>query len=486
MANEEHLARLRQGFVDVLARTRHALASGTAYVYARGRTWITERRVQEGIHHTGQQVMAHLRSTPWRTLARRYLPLLVVLGVLLLMFGFWKGPQWYAASWDKLTDPKDIAKLESDTRTTMVQAVGGLVLLVGLVFTWRNLRLTEQNSRQTLDLSRKGQINDRFIKAIEQLGAVDQGGKKKLEVRLGGIYALEQIAKDSPDDHHWPVMEVLTAYVREHAAWREEEQIPQEETLPSETQPTQNDRSPPKPAADIQAILTVVGRRTRTYGKGEVQRLHLGQTDLRGAWLPGAHLEGAFLARIHLERADLRSAHLEGVNLAHAHLEEADLVKAQLQGALLMGAHLETAWLAEAHLEGAKLGGVHLEGGFLVGAHLEGTDLGGAHLQGAALYETHLDGALLLGAHLEEANLHAAYLEDADLWGAYLEGADFLEAQLKGANFWEARLQGVKNLTVEQLSTVKSLYNAYLDPPIQEQIQQQYPYLLEESSIHKT
>jgi hypothetical protein len=56
---------------------------------------------------------------------------------------------------------------------------------------------------------------------------------------------------------------------------------------------------------------------------------------------------------------------------------------------------------------------------------------------------------------------------------------------MKGADLWEARLQGAKNLTVEQLSTVKTLYNAHLDPPLQEQIQQQYPHLLEESSIHE-
>jgi hypothetical protein len=98
--------------------------------------------------------MAHLRSTPWQEIARQYLPLLVGLGVLLLLFVFWKLPQWYAASWDKLTKPEDIAKLESDTRTTMVQAVGGIALLAGLLFTWRNLRMTEQNSRETLDLSR--------------------------------------------------------------------------------------------------------------------------------------------------------------------------------------------------------------------------------------------------------------------------------------------------------------------------------------------
>jgi len=124
------------------------------------------------VKDASRKTVDRLHAISWQTLARRYSPLLVVFGVLLLLaspFVLWKLPQWYAASWDKLTDPKDIAKLESDTRTAMVQALGGIALLTGLLFTWRNLRLTEQNSRQTLDLSRRGQINDRFIKAIDQL-----------------------------------------------------------------------------------------------------------------------------------------------------------------------------------------------------------------------------------------------------------------------------------------------------------------------------
>src|SRR6516162_9418987 len=43
--------------------------------------------------------------------------------------------------------------------TTLLQAVGGLVLVVGAVFTFRQLRIT-----------REGQITDRYTKAVDQLG----------------------------------------------------------------------------------------------------------------------------------------------------------------------------------------------------------------------------------------------------------------------------------------------------------------------------
>src|SRR5215213_5286170 len=58
-----------------------------------------------------------------------------------------------------------------------VQAVGVLVAgfagAVGLFFTWRNLRLTRDNTHQTLWLTEQGQITERFTRAIDQLGATD-------------------------------------------------------------------------------------------------------------------------------------------------------------------------------------------------------------------------------------------------------------------------------------------------------------------------
>jgi len=63
---------------------------------------------------------------------------------------------------------------------------------------------------EIIRVSEEGHITDRFTKAIAQ------PGNTKLEVRLGGSYALERIAKDSPRDD-WPIMEDLTTYVRERA-----------------------------------------------------------------------------------------------------------------------------------------------------------------------------------------------------------------------------------------------------------------------------
>jgi hypothetical protein len=49
-----------------------------------------------------------------------------------------------------------------------------------------------------------------------------------VEVRLGAIYALERIAYDSPRDH-WPIIEVLTAYVRQNAPAPAQDELGAEE-----------------------------------------------------------------------------------------------------------------------------------------------------------------------------------------------------------------------------------------------------------------
>jgi hypothetical protein len=48
---------------------------------------------------------------------------------------------------------------ENEVRGTLLQALGGLVLLAGLYLTYR-----------TFDLNRQGQVTERFSRAIDQLG----------------------------------------------------------------------------------------------------------------------------------------------------------------------------------------------------------------------------------------------------------------------------------------------------------------------------
>jgi uncharacterized protein YjbI with pentapeptide repeats len=387
-------------------------------------------------------------------------------------------------------EAKDRVGLQIEFIKTTAQILGGLFFLVTIYVAWANLVVSQEKHK-----------TDLFTKAIEQLGS------DKLEVRLGGIYALERIARDSEKDHG-PIMEVLTAFVRLHApaptekpAETKKQPAAAGQSVPGEKKPATEPAPEVKPRADIQAILTVLGRRARIYKKVGDQGLDLRRTDLRLADLQKAHLEGANLQEAHLEGADLRFAPMEG-----AYLE-----KARLEGADLKGAHLEGAGLEEARLEGADLYAAHLEGAYLKKACLEGANLMSAHLEGANLEEARLEGAGLQGADMQKArglkedqvrrariwvlaylpeelleklslpkdhnqrlrdlNLsgdHFDKLVGLDLRGAWfffknLQGANLKEARLEGAQFHNANLEkthleganltGAKGLTKEQIDS---------------------------------
>jgi hypothetical protein len=260
-----------------------------------------------------------------------HLFIVAIVGSCLLVLALIWLPKWQAAR-PELT-PQAQFEVENNARKTLAEIVGGAALLAGLYFTW-----------SSLEVSREGQITDRFTKAIAQLG------DEKMAVRLGGIYALERIARDSEKDH-WPIMEVLTAYVRErtlvpkdaqslkshHSLWVPKgAQSLKGHQLPQEALPAPPPPPPPELAADIQAILTVLRRRSHTYEKGDEQFLNLANTDLRGANLRGTQLQEANLVGAQLEAAYLMDAQLQGASLARTQLERAHLMGTNLKGVIFL------------------------------------------------------------------------------------------------------------------------------------------------------
>jgi hypothetical protein len=211
--------------------------------------------------------------------------------------------------------------------------MAGVAGAIGIYFTWRGQRLTQESTQEELRITREGQITERFTRAIDQLGKVDDNGQKLFEIRIGGIYALERIAKESEEDY-WPIMEVLTAYVRQHAPLQPEEAQQGEEDqgvekseedsggITRESEPTEV----PAPAPDIQAIITVLRRLSSSFRHGEPKPLDLHETNL---W--GADLSEADLSEANLTGANLTGANLTGADLRRANRSGADLTEAQLE-----------------------------------------------------------------------------------------------------------------------------------------------------------
>jgi hypothetical protein len=292
--------------------------------------------------------------------------LTAAVGLLLLIFVVCRVPPWqlrragFRPGKDK---PDDGIRLENELRTVLVQIIGGVAVLVGLCVAYQNL-MTLQD----------GQITDRFTKAVEQLGNQDPS------VRLGGIFSLERIARESERDHP-AAMEILSAYVRAHS-------------------------KDPSRRPDIGAAMLVIGRRRIERDGGS---------------------DGTTL---HLEGVDLSKLDLTKGNYARI-----SFVGAKFSDAILAGTQFDRADLTDSDLDRADLRRATFN---------DRAKLIRASLRRASLFHAVLRGADLSGAVLTEANLWHSDLTEADFTGAKLDGSFLLEADLRGAIFRGADLLRAK------------------------------------------
>lgn len=312
-------------------------------------------------------------ATAYAYVAARRVLAGVLLGCLLLGIILGGPVAWVSA---RGLDLKAAERLDAESaiRSSLLQLLGGVFLLVGLVFTARSVRLT-----------REGHITDRYASAIEQLG------HESTDVRLGGIFALERIARDSDADRE-TVVEVLTAYVRTHTT-----------SAPRVPKDTRID-------VDVQAALTVLGRRPKAEAESHM-------LDLTHCGLVGARLSGNF------DRA----------NFGYSLLNDAILTGGSFVGAAFTCAKAKTVGFNHANARGA-----HFVRASFVNSWFINSDLTGADFYGCDLTQTDM------GLRYPESGAPA----DA----SRLDGADLTDATLTEAHLGGLDLRTVRGLTPEQLA----------------------------------
>ncbi|MFC5027764.1 pentapeptide repeat-containing protein [Streptomyces sp. DSM 41987] len=325
----------------------------------------------------------------------------IVVAALFLIVGLpwlvWRGPYFLDAKYvdtHKIGDGTGSAALITGLRTALVACVAALGAGLALLYTARTYRLNH-----------RGQVTERFTKALERLGADDD----KIYVRIGGILALEQIVKDAPEQAT-DAAQVLGHFIR-HRAPTAQPPIAPTRSPDGTSCSSPLTALPNQPAADIQTALTALTRHE--------SRIHV---DSR-------------------ETLDLRQLHLAG-----AKLNRADLTGAVLSGAILTDA------------EGS--------GAILAGARLYGAILTGALLPGADFTDAHLSGADLTGCNLSEANFTGAVLTGANLTSANLDEANLAGANLDGANLTGTKLDEARGLTDDQIDTARISAKTSLPPQI--------------------
>jgi uncharacterized protein YjbI with pentapeptide repeats len=286
---------------------------------------------------------------------------------------------------------------EDNIRKTTGQLLGGAAVLIGAGFAYMQFTQQQQTSRELL-------ISNQVGKGFEQLGS------DKVVVRLGGIYALEGVMNSS-EQYHQPVLEALGAFVRDG---------------------TRTDTGDGPPATDVQAALTVIGRRNATAYNNDPELAHvlIPKAQLGHANLIRANLSGG----ANLSGADLIGADLSAANLSGADLSAADGMNADLSRANLNRAKVKYGRWHNVILRGTNLAGAELQAVVLINADLTGANLRGANLSGPLRDVENLTGTTLNGANLSRVDLRDANLSRVDLRDANLSSADLRDANLNGAD----------------------------------------------------
>lgn len=208
-------------------------------------------------------------------------------------------------------------KATNDARTSLAQLLAGTALTGGLVFTARTFLLTRQ-----------AQHSERYKSAVEQIG------NNNATVRAGGVYSLGQLSAES-SPYRQMLEDVLSALVRERAI-----------------------ASPLGP--DVQAAMTVLGRRPVRQLADRSPRVDLRGVNLIGADLVGANLERVLLDGACLWGAKLTDAKLRNASLVNALLSEADLSSAHMRNCVMTGAIVRGTCFYHADMRGADVTGCDL------------------------------------------------------------------------------------------------------------------------------
>ncbi|AJP05420.1 hypothetical protein TU94_00520 [Streptomyces cyaneogriseus subsp. noncyanogenus] len=276
-------------------------------------------------------------------------------------------------------------KAVNDVRTTLLQVLGGLVVLTGAYAAWRQLRVSQEGLR----LTQEGYITDRFSRAVDQLGSDNP------DVRIGGFHALLRIAEHSPRDRE-AVISIQAAYLRTHLPWP-----PAGPEAPAADVPINGIAPLEARVPDAQVALTGLGMLCEHR---EQRWVNLSATDLRradcdGLVLPEVNLDRACMEAAGFYHANLTQASLVSVNLRYADFKTAVLrrarcVLADLRGARLVVADLRDADFTEADLREANLRKADARGAVFHRADLRLADVRGADFSTADLAQARLTGAL--------------------------------------------------------------------------------------------
>lgn len=196
---------------------------------------------------------------------------------------------------DKLkTEPIELIK-------TAGYFVGGGFIILQIRSANRRAEAMEKqvkSSNKNNKIAEKGQVQQRFRDAIDQLGSAEE------PVRLGGIYSLHHLAKDSKEYVN-SVFEILCSYIREKT--------------------TQTNYKRESPSIEIQAIIDLLFREKSERIVYSGLKPNLLKANLCGADIENAQFINGDLMYVDFSNCNASKANFTGSNISLSNFEKAFL-----------------------------------------------------------------------------------------------------------------------------------------------------------------
>ena len=317
----------------------------------------------------------------------------IVAGALALVFAVWRG----------VLSQRQAKTSERQAETALRQT--------------ETAQLQVETSQRQTEIAQQGLLNERYQRGAEMLG------NEVLAVRLGGIYALQRLAREHPGQYHIQVVELFCAFARHPTK-------DQDALLEGRLR------------EDVQAVMTAVGSRGESGLGIEIEEDFT--LDLREADLSYARLSGANLSRANLSNAKLDHANFFDWPFLRPDLSE-PIPSGPDQPQVRISIDMEpvTPELTGLESRRANLSLAILRGVDLSEARLVGTELSGAELSEVTLCKAEIMYSSLKMATLFQADLSESFILDSDLSGAKLAHATLTLAKLPSTKLYGANLFGV-------------------------------------------
>ena len=256
-------------------------------------------------------------------------------------------------------------------------------MAASLTIAWFSFHDTNRNISET----QKYQAAERYTKAIDLIG-----NDNNPIMRIGGVYALEQIAK-SYTDYSEPAARVLSAFIQQHSSRNRLDGtcVAMGDQSPSDKDIEAKHLDGNGIGRDTQDTIRAIGRILKMYDGASAVNLEgvsLSNTDLCIAYAKNVSFHDVYFANSDLRGSIFDYADMTRANFLDADLREIHLPHAILTSANFRNANMMDAWLEDTKFNKADMCGAILRNVAFKDSNLEDASLNCADLRGADLRDT--------------------------------------------------------------------------------------------------